>query len=48
VEPGDQLVLQVRVLRTKRSIWRFSGEALVDGEVAASAELMCAEQPVQP
>lgn len=44
VEPGDQLVLEVEVLKFKRGIWKFKGEAKVDDKVVASAELMCAEQ----
>lgn len=44
VEPGDQLILEVRLLTAKRNIWKFSAEAKVDGKVVASAELMCAEQ----
>ncbi len=44
VLPGDQLILEVEVIKAKRSIWKFSAEAKVDGKVVASAELMCAEQ----
>jgi len=44
VEPGDQLFLEVKLLTTKRNIWKFSAEAKVDGKIVASAELMCAEQ----
>lgn len=44
VEPGDQLFLEVKLVTTKRNIWKFSAEAKVDGKVVASAELMCAEQ----
>lgn len=44
VQPGDQLYLEVKLLTTKRNIWKFSAEAKVDGKVVASAELMCAEQ----
>lgn len=44
VEPGDQLFLEVKLMTTKRNIWKFSAEAKVDGKVVASAELMCAEQ----
>ena len=40
VVPGDQLILDVRLLKTKRGIWVFSGEATVDGKVVCSAELM--------
>jgi 3-hydroxyacyl-[acyl-carrier-protein] dehydratase len=42
VEPGDQLIFKVRVLNSKRGIWKFAGTAEVDGQVAAEAELMCA------
>ena len=44
VEPGDQLFLEVKLVTTKRNIWKFSAEAKVDGKIVASAELMCAEQ----
>jgi len=46
VEPGDQLRLEVEVLKTRRGIWKFKGEAKVDGKVVASADLMCAEQEI--
>lgn len=42
VEPGDQLVFKVKVLASKRGIWKFAGTAEVNGRVAAEAELMCA------
>jgi len=38
------LFLEVKLLTSKRNIWKFSAEAKVDGKVVASAELMCAEQ----
>lgn len=44
VVPGDQLVLDVRLLRTVRGVWKFSTEAHVDGKLVASGELMCAER----
>ena len=44
VIPGDQLILHVRYIRRKRGIWVFSAEARVDGDIAATAELMCAEK----
>jgi 3-hydroxyacyl-[acyl-carrier-protein] dehydratase len=46
VLPGDQLILEVEVLKAKRNIWKFNAEAKVDGKVVASAELMCAEQVI--
>jgi 3-hydroxyacyl-[acyl-carrier-protein] dehydratase len=47
VEPGDQLMLHVKVLKSKGGIWKFDTEARVDGKVVASAELMCAERKIE-
>ena len=47
VLPGDQMILEVQVVKEKRGIWKFKGEALVDGKVVASADLMCAEQEIK-
>jgi len=41
VEPGDQLVMEVEILRQSRGIWKFQSRALVDGQLAVEAELMC-------
>ena len=45
VMPGDQLKLKVDVIKAKRGVWKFNGEASVDGNVVATAILMCAERP---
>lgn len=42
VEPGDQLRLEVQVLRSKRDIWVLEGSAYVGDELACSAEFMSA------
>jgi len=47
VLPGDQLILEVDALRLGRSISRFDGRALVDGQVVAEAKLMCAIRSVE-
>jgi len=39
VLPGDQLHYVVRKIRNRGRVWRFKGEALVDGQVAAEAEI---------
>ncbi len=44
VIPGDQLKLEVDIIKTKRGVWKFNGVASVDGEVVCTAELMCAER----
>lgn len=41
VSPGDQLVLNVKIDRILRGIWKYSGVATVDGAVVAEAEFMC-------
>lgn len=48
VEPGDQMILEVEVLRTMRGVWKFRGEAKVEGKIVASAEMMCAEREIEP
>jgi 3-hydroxyacyl-[acyl-carrier-protein] dehydratase len=41
VEPGDQLILDVELLRQKSGIYKFKGVARVDDAIACEAELMC-------
>jgi len=55
VEPGDQLKMDVEILRVSRGIWKYKAVGTVDGKVALEAELMCtirstadATQPSQP
>jgi 3-hydroxyacyl-[acyl-carrier-protein] dehydratase len=45
VEPGDQLRLEVKVLRAKRDVWVLEGSAYVGDELACSAEFMSARKP---
>ena len=42
VVPGDQLMLEVTYLKHKRHLWSLDCRAEVDGELAASAQIMCA------
>ena len=35
VVPGDQLMLEAKVLRRKMNIWKMQGRATVDGELVA-------------
>ena len=46
VEPGDQLMLDVEMVRMKAGIFKFNGTASVDGTLAVQAELTCAVRPV--
>ncbi len=38
VVPGDTLMLHVQVQRSRGPVWRFSGEAKVNGKLCAEAE----------
>ena len=46
VEPGDQIELRVKLLKRKRSIWKFEAVALVDNNVVCTADLMCSKQDI--
>ena len=46
VEPGDQLILDVELLRMKAGIFKFKARALVGEELAVEAELTCAMRSV--
>lgn len=39
VEPGDQLQLEIKILKTGR-LWKFTGKATVEGQLACRAEFM--------
>jgi len=46
VEPGDQLVFDVRLDRAKAGIFKFKGQGRVGDEIAIEAELMCTMRKV--
>lgn len=48
VEPGDQLVIDVKLMRELRGIWRFTGTARVNDQLVASCELMTAKTDNSP
>ena len=41
VEPGDQLRMEVEVVRSSRGVWKYRATASVDGQLAVEADLMC-------
>ena len=47
VEPGDQLLLEVTLVRAKSGIYKCAARASVDGELAVEAELMCTMRQVR-
>ena len=48
VEPGDQLILTVKLEAVRRGIWKFNGEARVDDRLVATAEIMCTARDFAP
>jgi len=41
VVPGDQLLVEVTIIASKRGIWKFGCSARVDGGVVAEADILC-------
>jgi 3-hydroxyacyl-[acyl-carrier-protein] dehydratase len=41
VVPGDQLRIEVKILKMKSTVAKMQGTASVDGQVVAEATLMC-------
>jgi 3-hydroxyacyl-[acyl-carrier-protein] dehydratase len=47
VEPGDQLRIEVKLIRSSRGIWKLRSDATVDGETVASGDLMGAMREIK-
>ena len=46
VVPGDRLQLEAKIVTEKRGIWKFECRATVDGELACSATILCADRKI--
>ncbi len=44
VVPGDQLMMESRILADKRGVMKFDCQAYVEGNLACSAEITCMER----
>lgn len=42
--PGDQVMLRAKILGDRRGIWKFEVSSDVDGALAASATILCADR----
>ncbi len=42
--PGDRVTLRASVVSSRRGIWKFDVSADVEGELAASATILCADR----
>jgi len=47
VIPGDQLVLEVSIERTLRSVVKYAGKAYVGENLVAEANLLCTLRPIE-
>jgi len=45
VRPGDQLLFELTCLRRRGNMWRFKGEAFVDGVLVCEGTLMASLMP---
>jgi 3-hydroxyacyl-[acyl-carrier-protein] dehydratase len=41
VVPGDQMRMDVEIVRHARGIWKYHAKASVDGQIVVEADLMC-------
>ncbi|GAK59852.1 (3R)-hydroxymyristoyl-[acyl-carrier-protein] dehydratase [Candidatus Vecturithrix granuli] len=47
VRPGDQLRMELKLLRLRQSSYKMRGTAYVDGEVVAEAELLLVSEVIE-
>ena len=47
VGPGDQMIMDVTLLRMKAGIFKFKGITRVDDQIACEAELMCTMRTIE-
>ena len=47
VEPGDQLKIDVEILRVSLGLWKYKAVGTVDGTVALETEIMCTIRSAQ-
>jgi len=46
VEPGDQLVVEVKLVRVTRGVWKYAATTHVNDKLVASADLMCMKREI--
>jgi beta-hydroxyacyl-ACP dehydratase FabZ len=48
VRPGDQLILKLGLIKQRGPVFKMKGEAFVDNQLVAEAEIMATLDPVKP
>ena len=46
VIPGDQLRIEVKLIRSTRGVWKYAATTKVEGKLVARAELMCMKREI--
>lgn len=46
VEPGDQLLIEVKLVRVTRGVWKYAATTKVGDKLVASADLMCMKRDI--
>ncbi|RKZ88242.1 MAG: 3-hydroxyacyl-[acyl-carrier-protein] dehydratase FabZ [Candidatus Parabeggiatoa sp. nov. 1] len=46
VEPGDQLLVEVKLVRITRGVWKYAATIKVDDKLVASSDLMCMKRDI--
>lgn len=44
IEPGDQIILESTCIYRKNTLWKFDCKAVVDGEIACQAQILCSRR----
>ncbi|CEN32292.1 (3R)-hydroxymyristoyl-[acyl-carrier-protein] dehydratase [Candidatus Westeberhardia cardiocondylae] len=44
VQPGDQIIFEIKFVKKRKKITKFNGIAKVDGKITCQASLMCTKQ----
>ena len=47
VIPGDQLIIEVKLTRTTRGVWKYAATCKVDDKQVAGADLMCMKREIE-
>lgn len=46
VEPGDQLLIEVKLIKRAQGVWKYSATTHVEGKLVSSADLMCMKRDI--
>ena len=47
VEPGDQVIIDVRLEAQRRALWKCSGVITVDGKIVCTSDVLFTHRPIE-